>query len=267
MANGTPDFRFKSQFPIAGVANLISNKRVKEEQIRASQSQQKNQQIQTLLQAINVGSQLATSALARSTQRQTEISKAGLADAVANLTGLEQRQGQTFLQSPIQQFGRQGQPTQAISPTFDKTEAGGPEALQAARANVQRQATLVSPGSRAQAIIQPRKQPTALDIEEQKARIGGLQRKGGPKARAGAEIVPDEITVAILRDIGKKDDFINNLKKQRDGKLELTQKQLDTILKANGVNPFNILLRSIATGRTGGGGLDADQTVDNLLEP
>ena len=33
MANG-PDFRFRSQFPIAGVAQLLANKPVKEEQIK-----------------------------------------------------------------------------------------------------------------------------------------------------------------------------------------------------------------------------------------
>lgn len=191
----TPDFRFRSQFPISGVANLIASKRQREEQIRESQQQQKSQKFNDLMRLVQLGSTLATQGVARADARQKEQARTGLADAVANLSAIQERQGETFLQSPIQQFGPGGQPTGAVTPTLQQTTA-----LPAAQTEARRAAALVSPGSAAQRILQPPKPVDPLERELTQAKIEKIRAPKAPTE--GDKLLSVFATRSALRNAG-----------------------------------------------------------------
>ena len=76
MPNGTPDFRFRSQFPIASVAQLIAQKPVIEEQMR-------RQRFNQFLNTLTTSAQLARSGQAFARERQLQGARTELADMLA----------------------------------------------------------------------------------------------------------------------------------------------------------------------------------------
>lgn len=156
MANGAPDFRFRNQLNVAGIANVLASKPGREEQIKASRQQRQLGQLSFLLQSVNLGSQLANSAINRSMVKQTRVAQAGLANAIESLTSVQQMAPTPILQSPITQFqrlplGMQGPPfisSGQVQPTLGQTTAG-----QNALSRATTAAARVSPKFAAQAII------------------------------------------------------------------------------------------------------------------
>jgi len=202
MANAPLDFRFRKQLNVAGIASLLANKNVKEEQIRSSRDRSQQDRFSFLLNAVNLGSNLATSALNRSMVKQTQVAQAGLADALGSLTSVQQRSDQPALQQPIQQFSSAGEPTGQVQPTLGETTAP-----QAALAEVRKQASLVSPGSAAQSVFQDQADPLGEDIQRAnlakiKAQTAKAQRP--EKIAAGEQLLSVFATRKVLKDAGFK---------------------------------------------------------------
>lgn len=76
MANGRPDFRFRSQFPIAGVAQMIAQKPVQEDAIKRARFNQ-------FLNTITTSAQLARSIQGISGARRLNQGATSLADTLA----------------------------------------------------------------------------------------------------------------------------------------------------------------------------------------
>ena len=75
-----PDFRVQQQVPIAGLAELLASRPVKEAQIKALDEERRQSRFNTLLNAVKTGSDLATAGLARSQAKQEMEARRGLAD-------------------------------------------------------------------------------------------------------------------------------------------------------------------------------------------
>lgn len=90
MANG-PDFTFKPSLDIVGLASLLSQKAEREQQMRLADEQNKRQRFATLLQAVELGSNLATQGLQRSALKQEIQAKRGIGDAIDQLANVEAR--------------------------------------------------------------------------------------------------------------------------------------------------------------------------------
>lgn len=133
-----PDFKFKSQFPIADIVGAIQKKPVLEQQMEQSQADARQQRLKTLLDALSTGAQIsrATSqdkneALAR---KQTE-SQMGGQQRIQDI--LAEPAQTTAVASPIQQFQAPagplpegGQPmapvpSGTVQPTYGQTQQGG----------------------------------------------------------------------------------------------------------------------------------------------
>lgn len=67
-----PNFKFRSQFPISGIAQLLAQKPVREEQIRASQQSRQSQRLNSVLQSLQLGAQFERQARQRRTQLEAE---------------------------------------------------------------------------------------------------------------------------------------------------------------------------------------------------
>ena len=79
-----PDFRVQQQVPIAGLAELLASRPVKEAQIKALDAERRNNRFNTLLNAVKTGSDLATAGLARSQAKQEMEARKGLAEILGS---------------------------------------------------------------------------------------------------------------------------------------------------------------------------------------
>lgn len=79
-----PDFRVQQQVPIAGLADLLAQKPVREAQIKALDAERRNNRFNTLLNAVKTGSDLATAGLARSQAKQEMAARNSLAEIMGS---------------------------------------------------------------------------------------------------------------------------------------------------------------------------------------
>jgi len=88
MANGDrPNLRFQPSVDITGIARLIAQRPVQEEQLRASQEQRAQSRFQSILQAAKLGSTLAQQASAASESRQLRRQKTQIQDVIDSIAG------------------------------------------------------------------------------------------------------------------------------------------------------------------------------------
>lgn len=140
MANGDllrnvqlPDFRTTQQFPIAETIAAIQRKPVLEEQLKSSKQQRQLEPLRFALQAAQIGSQLATSSVARAQAkealREKTEKKQELTNLASILTGTLEQQIRPLQQQlrPIQQQLRQA--TTQIQPTVQIPEARLPSGI------------------------------------------------------------------------------------------------------------------------------------------
>jgi len=254
MANGTPDFRFRNQLNVAGIAGLLADKKSKEEQIKASQQRRRNENIQLLLQSVQLGSNLASQGIARSQAKQERQARASFADLL----------GQSATLTPT------GQTTQAQSSLFPQlTEA----AVSAPRsqtpefqAQLRQAAARVSPGSAAQAVLQqrdPLKQEIRL-AELEKIRAQTAKAKRPPKPSAGEQRLSEFATRKVLKDAGFTKKEIREGVTKNGGLLPKRIKKRDAdALKGKAGFSFNF--GGVAPDTPGGGSTPtADSVSQNL---
>lgn len=176
----TPDFRFRSQFPVSGIASLLAQKPVLEQEMRIREEQNQRARFSSLLQAVELGSDLATQGLARSQAKQEMQAKQNLSDAI-NAFGLIDQESARPITRSI--------PAEGPSPlggerpfTLEQTTLGAtPEGQEivgrkraAAEKNLLSAFMQVSPGSFAQAAAQNQFR-NPLDTAEKIAQIAKLE--------------------------------------------------------------------------------------------
>lgn len=173
MAN-IPDFSYEDKTPYGEVFNALANKSVKEQQMNLEAEKNRRSRVQFVMDAAKAGQDMAASAVATSAARQkAEFDKINnpyiteqnrvKTESDRNKLSAEQALGNELYKaeaaknnrpitnSPIQQFGADGQPTTSVQPTYGSTPMG--EAVDA-KANILRTAAQANPAKAGEAIIE-----------------------------------------------------------------------------------------------------------------
>lgn len=174
MANGNrPNLRLQPNVDIAGIAQLIAGKTAQEEQIRAQRSQQQQQKFGNILQAAQLGSNLAQQFSLNSRRNQAMALTQEIADisqALSSGRQVEEAGGRPSLPTEDLQQRLQSSLLQAGVPSAQKAAVAQafPEAGQQQRAGVAQKINILKPDNTVElGFFDPQKQKFFLSSGEE----------------------------------------------------------------------------------------------------
>jgi hypothetical protein len=268
MANG--DFRFRPTLNVAGIADLLASRKIREEQIKQGKVQQKLSTLGTLMQAVQLGSNLATQGLARSQVRQELDARSAMTDILAR--GSQPAPGPVTTQATV--FDRP--PAGAEGPVFQRQIPITPSVPFRETPEFRQELLSTFPGAPGgpQIVAQEafrREDPLRARLTESQIRknvAAAKKARQGSRVPSKEQLAPEPVVVdAFAKSLKTSNENVAKLQEQGLLPKRLTFNQVQSL---KGESLIDALLRQGLVGgnvgfEAGGGGTDPNATVDNLL--